>query len=68
MMGAAVTLSEVTGASGPQSRMLLDEVEEAARKAMGGHAVEETLAEGRRMTLDEVLAYAASLPIERGEP
>jgi predicted ATPase/class 3 adenylate cyclase len=68
MMGAAVTLREATGASAPQSRMLLDDVEEAARKAIGGQAVEEALAEGRRMTLDEVVAYAASLPTERGEP
>ncbi len=62
MMGAAVALRETTGASAPQMVSVSGEVEEAARRAIGGEAVEEALTEGRRMTLAEVVEYAASLP------
>jgi predicted ATPase/class 3 adenylate cyclase len=62
MLGAAVALRETTGASAPQMPMVMGEVEEAARQAIGGELVDEVLADSRRMTLDEVVQYAGSLP------
>jgi hypothetical protein len=41
--------------------VVVGEVEEAARHAIGGEAVDEALSQGRRMTLEEVVDYAASL-------
>jgi predicted ATPase/class 3 adenylate cyclase len=61
MTAAAVALRETTGASAPQMLSVTSEVEQAAGRALGGEAVEEALAEGRRMTLEEVIAYAKSL-------
>ncbi|HEY8869057.1 MAG TPA: hypothetical protein VIM30_06670 [Candidatus Limnocylindrales bacterium] len=61
MMAAAVALSETFGASSPEMPALRNEVEEAARQALGSVAVEHALALGRRLTPDEVVEYAASI-------
>ena len=61
MMGAAVNLKETTGASLPKPPLARWDVEQVARRAIGDEAVENALAEGRRMTLDEAVAYATSL-------
>jgi predicted ATPase/class 3 adenylate cyclase len=61
MLGAALALRETTGASAPQMPVVVGEVEEAARHAIGGEAVDEALSQGGRMTLEEVVDYAASL-------
>jgi predicted ATPase/class 3 adenylate cyclase len=61
MLGAAVGLREATGASAPQMPVVVGEVEEAARQAVGGEAVDEALKQGRHMTLEEIVDYAASL-------
>jgi hypothetical protein len=39
----------------------VEDVEANARRALGDEPVEQALAEGRDMTLDEAMAYAASL-------
>jgi tetratricopeptide (TPR) repeat protein len=61
LTGAAAALAETTGASAPIPTMRLGDVETAARQAMGDAAVEQALAEGRRMTLEEAVEYAGSL-------
>lgn len=61
MMGAAVNLKETTGTSLPWTAIPRREVEQVARQAIGDEAVEKALAEGRRMTLDEAVAYATRL-------
>ena len=58
-MGAAVRLKETTGASIPQAAIARREVEQVARQTLGDEAVATALAEGRRMTLDEAVEYAA---------
>jgi predicted ATPase/class 3 adenylate cyclase len=61
LMGASATLTSTTGASAPLMFSRVEDVEENARQALGDEAVEKALAEGRSMTLDEAVAYAASL-------
>jgi len=60
MMAATIALRERFGAGSPEMPVLMNEVEEAARQAIGRDAVEEILAEGRRMTPEEVVEYAAT--------
>ena len=61
LMGASATLTSTTGASAPLMFTRVEDVEESARQAIGSEAVERELARGRSMTLDEAVAYAASL-------
>jgi predicted ATPase/class 3 adenylate cyclase len=61
MLGGAVARREATGASAPQMPVVVGEVDEAARQAVGGDAVDEALKQGRHMTLEEIVDYAASL-------
>jgi tetratricopeptide (TPR) repeat protein len=61
LMGASAALTSTTGASAPLMFTEVEGVEENARQTLGDEAVEKALAEGRRMTLDEAVAYAASL-------
>ncbi|MBA3688661.1 MAG: AAA family ATPase [Chloroflexi bacterium] len=62
MMGAAEALRERIGATAPLLVKRRGDAEASARKAMGDEEFEKALAEGRRMTLEEVVEYAASLP------
>jgi hypothetical protein len=61
MIGAALALSETTGASAPQMPGLKRRVEEAASHALGGEAVEAALDEGRSMALPDVVEFAKRL-------
>ncbi len=61
LMGASAALISTTGASAPLMFTRVEDVEENARQAIGSEAVEKELARGRSMTLDEAVAYAASL-------
>ena len=61
LLGAALQLKDTTGASLPQAATARLEVEQLARQAIGDEAVEEALSEGRRMTLEEAVEYAARL-------
>ena len=61
LLGAGAALREATGASAPIIFRLLGGVQDEARRAIGDEAVEEALAEGRRMTLHEAVEYAATL-------
>ena len=61
LRGAALELRETTGAIAPAIFSMPTDVEGAARAAIGDAAVDEALAEGQRMTLDEMLDYAFSL-------
>jgi len=61
MLAAAAALRDSTGASAPQMPRVTSEVEAAARLALGGDAVEQALEEGRQMTSEEVVEYAASM-------
>jgi predicted ATPase/class 3 adenylate cyclase len=61
LMGAARAVSSTTGASAPRLFLRIEDVEEQARQAIGDEAVEQALAEGRNMSLDEAVAYAESL-------
>lgn len=61
VMGAAAALRESTGASAPLLRMGQGDVQNIARQALGDVAVDEALAEGRRMTLEEAVDYASGL-------
>jgi predicted ATPase/class 3 adenylate cyclase len=61
LMGAAAALRDTTGASAPITLMRLGNVESAARQAIGAEAVEQALAEGRRMTLEQAVEFAAGL-------
>lgn len=67
LAGAAETLREETGASAPLPLKVQADVEKAARQAIGDEAVDRALGEGRRMTLDEAIAYAVSI-IESPDP
>lgn len=60
-MGASAALASTTGASAPAMFTRVEDVEANARRALGDEPVEQALAEGRDMTLDEAMAYAASL-------
>ena len=62
IMGAAAAIRESTGASAPLTRIGIGWVQNAAREALGDDAVDEALADGRGMTLQEVVEYASSLP------
>jgi hypothetical protein len=62
VMGAAAAIRESTGAAAPLTRIGLGQAQNAARDALGDDAVDEALADGRRMTLEEAVEYAASLP------
>ena len=61
MVAATIALSERFGAGTPEMPMIVDEVEDAARQAIGSEAVEAILAEGVQMTPEAVVAYATSL-------
>jgi predicted ATPase/class 3 adenylate cyclase len=61
MIGAAEALRTTTEASSPQVAQVLKEVDEAARRAIGDRSVEEALSAARRMTVDQVIAFAGGL-------
>jgi tetratricopeptide (TPR) repeat protein len=61
MLAAAITLRDTFGASAPEMPGLVAEVEAGARRVIGDEAVEEALAGGRRMTLEEVIEFATTL-------
>ncbi len=61
VMGAAAALRERIGAAAPLLVNGLGDVDASARKAMGDEAFDKALAEGRRMTLEEAVDYAAGL-------
>jgi predicted ATPase/class 3 adenylate cyclase len=61
LLGASVALASTTGASAPAMFTRVEDVEANARRALGDEPVERALAEGRGMTLDEAMAYAAGL-------
>jgi non-specific serine/threonine protein kinase len=61
LMGAADTVALTTGASAPRLFLRLVELEPLARRAIGDEAVDEALAEGRAMTIDEAVEYAENL-------
>jgi hypothetical protein len=58
MMAAADALTETTGATAPWILTPSRDVEGPARRAIGDQAVEEALAEGRGMTIDQAIEYA----------
>lgn len=60
LSGAAETLQESTGARSPLPTAIGADLE-AARRAHGEETVSEALAEGRRMTMEEAVAYAIEL-------
>ena len=59
LLGAAAKLKDSTGASLPQPAKARWQLEQDARLAMGDGAVENAIAAGRRMTLEEAVGYAA---------
>jgi len=61
LLGAAVRLMEATGASLPHQAITRWHVEDVAKHTIGTEAVQEALAEGRQMTLEEVIEYAVRL-------
>jgi predicted ATPase/class 3 adenylate cyclase len=58
LTAAAATLREATGATSPLMFTPPQDVEDAARRIIGDEAVENAVAEGRRMTLDEAIEYS----------
>ncbi len=61
LKGAAAAVRERTGASAPVLFTRPVDVEGAARLVMSDAAVQEVLAEGRRMTIEEAVEYASGL-------
>ncbi len=67
LAGAALALRDSIGATPPLPNIQralyigLDDAEASAREAIGDGAVDAALAEGRHMTVDETVAYAAEL-------
>jgi len=61
LLGAAIRLKETTGASLPLPSVTRWRVEDVAKQAIGVEAVEQALAEGRKMTLEEAIEYATRL-------
>jgi predicted ATPase/class 3 adenylate cyclase len=61
MMAAADALTETTGATAPWILTPSRNVEGPARREIGDQAVEEALAEGRQMTIDQAIAYARTI-------
>jgi predicted ATPase/class 3 adenylate cyclase len=58
LAGASEAIKEAAGGHAPPPLIDLADPREAARQALGDAAVEAAWAEGRAMTLDQVLAYA----------
>ncbi len=65
LVGAAAALREMTGASAPLRSVMRLDAEEAARQAIGDEAVAKALAEGRRMSLEDAVEYAAGILTDR---
>jgi predicted ATPase/class 3 adenylate cyclase len=71
MAAVSAALRESTGATAPLMFAEPRDVERAARRAIGDDAVERALADGRRMSVDEAIAYARSVArshTETGSP
>jgi predicted ATPase/class 3 adenylate cyclase len=64
MIGAAEALRMTTEAASPQMPQVIREVDEAARQAIGDGSVDEALGATRRMTVDQVIAFAGTLASE----
>jgi predicted ATPase/class 3 adenylate cyclase len=67
LTAAGAALRETTGAASPRMFTPQRDVEDAARRVIGDEAVENALAEGRRMTLDEAIDYARNLAKSRAD-
>jgi predicted ATPase/class 3 adenylate cyclase len=66
LLGVSRTLSSKSGALAPQIFTQARDVEAGARKALGDPTFDSEQAEGARMTIEEAVAYVASLPVSAG--
>jgi hypothetical protein len=60
MIGLAEALTETTGASAPQMPMIVAQVEEAARQAIGDEIVTKAIADSRNLSVAQVVDYAST--------
>jgi predicted ATPase len=63
LVGASRGLTSRTGGHAPPLFTRVDEVEADARTALGDESVEGAIAAGARLSVEEVLAYVAGLPM-----